>query len=257
MTTHCLNCSYSVTPGYHCYTEADRAWSSFDHLEHKPNIWTCAEPFFRGLFTYTQTLQNMPIIKHLVQPEQPKQPWASLLHCLSTWPYGFPEMLNNTPVPFAFNSSPGVSYLWICLSSLATREYKWAGKSDHLTSRCTCQEGNPTLCLSDINNPSRFPNRASEACCPRNETQPAGISWALQNVLLQCPLRLLQCVSPRQQKPKGILAWLEKVISFYVMTLQSNCAQNNCFYCLNTFLVLEHPGGFNCACNFADINEGD
>lgn len=32
----------------------------------------------------------------------------------------FPEMLNNTPVPFAFNSSPGVSYLWICLSSLAT-----------------------------------------------------------------------------------------------------------------------------------------
>lgn len=169
----------------------------------------------------------------------------------------FPEMLNNTPVPFAFNSSPGVSYLWIRLSSLATREYKWAGESDHLTSRCTCQEGNPTLCLSDINNPSRFPNRASEACCPRNETQPAGIRWALQNVLLQCPLRLLQCASPRQQKPKGILAWLEKVISFYVMTLQSNCAQNNCFYCLNTFLVLEHPGGFNCACNFADINEGD
>lgn len=65
------------------------------------------------------------------------------------------------------------------------------------------------------------------------------------------------CESTRQQKPKGILAFLEKVISFYVMTLQSNCAENNCFYCLNTFLVLEHPGGFNCACNFADINEGD
>lgn len=119
------------------------------------------------------------------------------------------------------------------------------------------RRGNPTLCLSDINNPSKFPNRASETCCLRKETQPAGIRWTLQNVLLQCPLTLLQCVSTTQQKPKGILACLEKVISFYVMTQRSNCAQNNWFYCLNTFLVLEHPGGFNCACNFADINEGD
>lgn len=168
-------------------------------------------------------------------------------------------MLNNTPVPFAFNSSPGVSYLWVCLSPLATDgvHISTEARVITLTARCRCQEGNPTLCLSDINSPCTFPNRASEACCPRNETQPAGIRWALQNVLLQCPLRLLQCLSTRQQKPTGILAWLEKVISFYVMTLQSSCAQNNWFYCLNTFLVLEHPGGFNCACNFADINEGD
>lgn len=102
--------------------------------EHDPVLTICntspkfgpvLSPFsvFKSCFlTYTQTLQITSIIKHLVQPEQPKQPWASLLHCLSTWPYGFSEMLNNTPVPFAFNSSPGVSYLWICLSSLATQE---------------------------------------------------------------------------------------------------------------------------------------
>lgn len=70
-------------------------------------------------------------------------------------------------------------------------------------------------------------------------------------------IEIVQCVSTRQQKPKGIPGWLETVISFYAMTLQSNCAQNDCFYCLNTFLVLEHPGGFNCACNFSGIKEGD
>ena len=70
--------------------------------------------------TYTQTLQIMSIVKHLLQPEWPEQPWASLELLSSNLPCGFPEMLDITSAPFAFNSFPGVSHLWICVSSLAT-----------------------------------------------------------------------------------------------------------------------------------------
>lgn len=100
---------------------------TLQQTEHDPVLTICITssrsgpelspfPVLKSSFlTYTQTLQITSIIKYLVQPEWPKQPWASFLHCLPTWPYGFSEMLNNTPVPFAFNSSPGVSYLWVCL----------------------------------------------------------------------------------------------------------------------------------------------
>lgn len=71
------------------------------------------------------------------------------------------------------------------------------------------------------------------------------------------PFRSLPCVITRHQKLKRIQVDFKKsVIPFYSTTMQSNCAQNYCIYSPNTFLVLHHPGGFNCVCNFVDIKEG-